>query len=129
MSSPDGTMSPPSPPPPLDVATLLELSETQPRVNWFWYGLGLFMLLVAMSTFGSAYSATARQAIELLSVLVLIGLMALIAFMTSFTVRKFRVQQETVEAIEELMQLRRWEEAGMSLQMFLSQPSYSPRLR
>jgi tetratricopeptide (TPR) repeat protein len=55
--------------------------------------------------------------------------MGLIAFMTSFTVRKFRVQQQTVEAIEELMQLRRWEEAGITLQIFLSQPSYSPRLR
>lgn len=119
----------PPPPPPLDVASLLELSEPQPRVNWFWYGLLLFLLLVVMSTFGSAYSAAARQALELISALVLFGLMGLVAFMTSFTVRKYRAQQQTLEAVEELMQLRRWEEAGMSLQMYLSQPSYSPRLR
>jgi tetratricopeptide (TPR) repeat protein len=117
------------PPPPLDVATLLELSEAQPRVNWFWYGLGLFMLLVTMSTFGSAYSPGMRQVIELLSVLVLFGLMGVIALVTSFTVRRYRAQQQTVDAIEELMQLRRWEEAGMALQIFLSQPASSPRLR
>jgi tetratricopeptide (TPR) repeat protein len=126
MSLPDGPISPP---PPLDVATLLELSEAQPRVNWFWYGLGTFMLLVALSTIGSAYSPGIRQAIEILSVLVLFGLMGTITAMTMFTVRKYRAQQQTVDAIEELMQLRRWEEAGMALQMFLSHPAHSPRLR
>jgi hypothetical protein len=126
MSSPD---SPNSPPPPLDVPTLLELSDTQPRVNWFWYGLAAFMFLVVLSAWGSSYSPQMRQAIEVLSLVVLFGLMGVVTLVTMFTVRRYRAQQQTVDVIEELMQLRRWPEAGMALQIFLSQPAYSPRLR
>src|SRR5205085_555187 len=46
-----------------------------------------------------------------------------------FSVREHRAQQQTVEAIEELLQLRRWDQAGMALQIFLSTPARSPRVR
>ena len=37
-------------------------------------------------------------------------------------IRRFRAQQTTVDAIQEMIQLRRWEPAGMLLDRFLSTP-------
>jgi tetratricopeptide (TPR) repeat protein len=43
-------------------------------------------------------------------------------------VRRHRRQAQTIDAIEEMVQLRRWEPAGMLLNRFLSQPVRSPRI-
>jgi tetratricopeptide (TPR) repeat protein len=119
----------PTPPGYLDVPTLLELSQPHPRANWFWFGAGLFAMLVIGSTMASTHSPQMRQAVELLSLLVLFALMGAMTLATMFTVRQHRAQQQTVEAIEELVQLRRWDQAGMALQLFLSTPARSPRAR
>ncbi len=129
MNAPDAPEAPSSPPPFLHVPTLLELSEPMPRVNWFWYGAGVFSLLVGASSLASAQSAQVRAAVQLLSLLLLFALMGIMAMATMFTVRQHRAQQQSVEAIEELIQLRRWDQAGMALQLFLSQPARSPRMR
>jgi tetratricopeptide (TPR) repeat protein len=55
--------------------------------------------------------------------------MGAMALATMFTVKQHRLQQQTVEAIEELVQLRRWDQAGMALQLFLSTPARSARAR
>jgi hypothetical protein len=108
---------------------LLELSQPQPRVNWFWMAVGVFALLVVGSTIASRQSPQMHQAIDLLSLVLLFALMGAMALGTMFTVRQHRAQQQTVEAIEELVQLRRWEQAGTALQIFLSSPARSPRVR
>jgi tetratricopeptide (TPR) repeat protein len=120
---------PTSPPPFLDVPTLLERSQPRPRVNWLWYGIGLFLLLVISSTFGSAKTPAFRQSIQVLSLFLLLGLMAAMTLATMFAVRRHRARQQAVEAIEELIQLRRWDQAALALQVFLSEPSRSPRFR
>jgi len=43
-------------------------------------------------------------------------------------VRRVRAQQQIVDAIDEMMQLRRWEPAGMLLDRFLTAPVRSVRL-
>lgn len=129
LDAPSSSSAPAQAPPFLDVATLLELSQPQPRVNWIWYGAAFFAMLVVGSTVASRRSPQLNQAVELLSLLVLIGLMAVMAMATMFAVRRHRAEQQTVEAIEELIQLRRWDQAGMALQLFLSQPARSSRTR
>lgn len=117
------------PPPFLDVPALLELSQPQPRVNWFWYAAAFFGMVVVGSTMATRRSPQLHQAVELLSLLVLIGLMAAMTMATMFTVRQHRAHQQAVEGIEELIQLRRWDQAGMALQHYLSAPARSSRTR
>jgi tetratricopeptide (TPR) repeat protein len=118
-----------SPPPFLDVPTLLELSQPRARINWIWYALGALMLLLFSSTFSSAEKPGVKQAIQAVSLFVLISLMAAMALTTMYTVRKYRAAQQSVESIEELIQLRRWDQAAMALQAFLTQPARTARLR
>jgi tetratricopeptide (TPR) repeat protein len=55
--------------------------------------------------------------------------MVVTAMTTVSTARRHRAAQQTVEMIEELIQLRRWQQVGLLLQSFLSQPAPSARLR
>src|SRR5271155_3878525 len=113
----------------LDVQTLLELSQPRPRVHWFWYGLVVISLLAMFGALGSGQATEVRQAIDLFSVLIILALMGATAMTTVATARRHRAAQAAVETIEELIQLRRWQQAGLVLQGFLSQPVASARLR
>jgi tetratricopeptide (TPR) repeat protein len=115
-----------SPPPFLDVPTLLQHSRPVQRVNYFWIVLGIMGLMVAFQMVGQSDKA-AHAASQVLTGLVLVGLVVASVTASVFTVRRIRAQQQTVEAVEEMVQLRRWEPAGILLDRFLSTPVRSPR--
>ncbi len=120
--------SPPiSPPPFLDVPTLLEASRPQKRINFFWSFAGVFGLLLVMQFAGGADDAT-RKAIEFFTGLMLLTLVGASVGFSVFTMRRLRAQQQTVDAIEEMMLLRRWDPAGLLLNRFLSSPVRSSHL-
>jgi tetratricopeptide (TPR) repeat protein len=67
--------------------------------------------------------------VELLSRMAMIGILAGLALMTSLTLRRQRDEIRKVEALEEMVQLRRWPEALGMVQAILSQPTRSPQTR
>ena len=113
----------------LDVQSLLDLSQPRPRVNWFWYGLATIAFLTMVAALSSSQSSDARDAIDLLSLVVILALMGATAMTTVMTARRHRAAHQAVATIEELIQLRRWDQAGLVLQGFLSQPAPTARLR
>ena len=122
---PDAT---PTPPPFLDVAALLERSRPRPRVNWVGYvamalaGL-LFSSLVTAGRHGGDNGATAA-----LTNLLVLGLFGATFVGFVVAVSRHRRQAQAVDAVEEMVQLRRWEPAGLLLDKFLSEPVRSPRV-
>ena len=117
------------PPPFLDVPALLESSQPRPRVGWFWYGAGGFLVVVMGATFFSGQSDAGRRIVETLSALLMLGLIGGMMVLTVLTVRRHRGEQEQVEAASELVQLRRWPQAAALLQEILSGPASSPSMR
>ena len=119
----------PAPPPFLDVPTLLAASRPRPRVNWGGYVLLGMVGLVFSSvvTIGRGHGANTASVSAMVTVLVL-GL--ILASFVSFTVAvgKHRRQVQAIESIEEMVQLRRWEPAGMLLNGVLTDPVRSPRV-
>ncbi len=107
--------------------TLLDRSRPVRRFNWFWYVIASFALLILFNSF-SAEDAGAHQAIQVLTVLLMLTAGAGTIIASVVTVRRYRAQEQTVDAIEEMMQLRRWEPAGILLDRFLSEPVRSVRL-
>ncbi len=92
-------------------------------IGWLHYAAGLFLLLVLGGTMAEmSASPVVRQSYELLSgaasFLILLALMA----RTMVVVRAQREEMTRLEAVEELMQLRRWQMAGQMLVQLLSQP-------
>ena len=113
----------------LDVPTLLEASQPRPRVGWFWYGAGGFLLVVFGATLLSGHSETGKKLVDSLSALLMVGLIAGMMVLTVLTVRRHRAEQQEVEAASELVQLRRWPQAAILLGEVLSRPARSLGLR
>src|SRR5206468_7838269 len=96
-----------APPQFLDVPALLERSQPAPRHGWFWYAVGIFLLLVVTSAYFSRQSVEMDQAIGAVSTVAMIGLMIAMAGVTLFMAARQRQEMRQIEAIEELVQLRR----------------------
>jgi tetratricopeptide (TPR) repeat protein len=107
----------------LDVPTLLERSRPNPRGAWMWYALGGFLVVVIGSAAMSRQSGAMAQLVNVLSALIMLGLIAGLMLFTWLTVRRARAEHQQLEAIEELIQLRRWPQAGAVLTFMLSQPT------
>jgi tetratricopeptide (TPR) repeat protein len=118
-------------PPFLDVNTLLEASEPRPRFPLVQFLIGGFVLAIILSFFLNR-SSQGGPAQDILQSMIGFGLMAFVGCVTIvgfLSVRRVRAEQAAVGAVDELVQLRRWPEAGLMLQTMLSQPARSPLAR
>ena len=111
-----------APPTFLDVPHLLESSVPRPRAGWLGYGAGGLLLVVLMATLVVAGTEDGRNLARFLSAFAMVGVVIAMAAVATVTVRRFRSQQALVEAAGELVQLRRWPQAGLVLEQILSQP-------
>ena len=95
----------------------------RPRAWWPWYLLLAFAVLVMTSAVASAHQTGVQVLINALSALLMLGAVVLMGVVASNAVKKQRAEQQRVEAIEELVQLRRWDQAAAMLDSLLSQPT------
>jgi tetratricopeptide (TPR) repeat protein len=118
-------------PPFLDVNTLLEASEPRPRIPLIQFLIGGFVMAIILSFFLNR-SPQGGASQDLLQSLIGFGLMGFVGCVTLtgfLSVRRVRAEQAAVAAVDELVQLRRWPEAGLMLQTMLSHPARSPLAR
>jgi tetratricopeptide (TPR) repeat protein len=113
----------------LDVPFLLEQSQPRASGNWFWYAVGFFFLVVFLSAYAQRSLPNGGQIVQMFSSLMMLGLMVAMGFITWRAARSVQAEQSQLEAIEELIQLRRWEEAGLLVQSLLSRPTRTPPAR
>jgi tetratricopeptide (TPR) repeat protein len=113
----------------LDVPVLLDASQPQPRIPW----LGLATLacvgILVMLFAGFAGSDSARGVVPLLLFVVAIVLFTLMRLLVRFRMQQTRADRNAVAAIMELVHLRRWPEAAVTIQQFLSKPARTLQLR
>ena len=131
-SAPPAPQPPPEPPEEatfLDPHELIERSQPAPRAGIFWYMLGGFALVVVTSTIVGGKSAEAQATVRMLGGLVMVLLMVGLSILTWYLAQRQRDEQRQLEAIEELVQLRRWPEAAVMLQAILSAPTRTPHSR
>jgi len=113
----------------LDVPLLLEESQPRARGSYFWYAVGFFFLVVFLSAYAQRSMPNGGQIISMLSSVLMFGLMIVMGFVTWRAARSVQSEQAQLEAIEELIQLRRWEEAALLVQSMLSRPTRTPQAR
>jgi tetratricopeptide (TPR) repeat protein len=118
--------SPALAPPFLDVPTLIEASMPERRMGWMRYSFGIFLLIVVSSMYISNQARQYAGLVQGLSSLLMLALVIAMAAFTFFSVRGQRGEQRQLETVEELIQLRRWPQAGVVLQGMLSQPARTP---
>lgn len=107
----------------LDVPRLLEQSEPRGRPVWVWYALTAGAVFVLTTSWTAAQEPSLRGlAVPLGGMGMLVVMVGMGAF-TSHLVRQQRQEQQAIEAVEELVQLRRWDEAAAMLDGLLSHPT------
>ena len=113
----------------LDIHFLLEESQPRARGTWFWYAVGFFFLVVFMSAYAQRQLPNGGQIVQMFSSLMMFALMIAMGFITWRAARSVQGEHGQLEAIEELIQLRRWEEAALLVQSLLSRPTRTPQAR
>jgi hypothetical protein len=96
------------------------------RLGWMRYSFGIFLIIVLGGMYISNENKELAGLVQVLSSLLMLGLVCTMAAVTFFTVRSQRGEQQQLETIEELIQMRRWPQAGIVLQGLLSQPTRTP---
>lgn len=107
----------------VDVPALLESSEPQPRVPWFWLGLGVSVGLMVTA------AAVAMPSVQLAAAGVAFLTFLALPILMRWTLRDVTAQQRAVAQVGELVQLRRWPEAAGAAHAVLSRPMRSHQLR
>jgi tetratricopeptide (TPR) repeat protein len=113
----------------LPIPRLLESSQPQPRHSLIWYGMAGFAFLVLLSSWAASKSPQLHNALPLISGVSMLVLVFALGLLTSRAVAQQRREQERVEGIEELIQLRRWDQAAQMLDSLLSTPTRTPTAR
>ena len=107
----------------LDVPALLERSQPRPRAGWLGYAAGAVVLVLLMGAVQVAGTEAGRNAVRLVSAVTLMALVAALAVYVVGTVKRHKAEQAMVDAAAELVQLRRWPQAGLVLEQVLSRPA------
>lgn len=112
----------------LDVPRLLERSAGRPRGAGLWY-LAIVLLLVALISAAGSRAGGQGAVLEVLAGLLTFGLAGAMGFAMWRMARSAQGEQRQLEAVEELMQLRRWGESAALLEGVLSRPMRTPQAR
>lgn len=102
---------------------LLERSQPRPSGIRLWQAAGVFALIVMLSTYLSTRGAQSAQWVSYISGLVMLGLVVGLFIFSWRLFRLSRAEHMQLEAAEELIRLRRWQEAGILLNELLSRPT------
>jgi tetratricopeptide (TPR) repeat protein len=116
-------MESPPPAPFLDPSRLLDSSRPLPRISLTWWAGAGFVVVVLVTLLIGNKTARAQELVSVIwagATLVLMG--ALFGF-SFYTVKRFRSDQQRVERIGELVQLRRWPEAAVAVDQYLTSPA------
>jgi tetratricopeptide (TPR) repeat protein len=111
-----------SPPPFLDVATLLEASRPVQRVRWLSYVLTTFVVITLIGLVEGSRASPFMKSLQTTTGILILPAVLLATIQSVMNMRSYRDQQRQLDAIEEMIQLRRWEPAGLLLNRFLSGP-------
>jgi tetratricopeptide (TPR) repeat protein len=87
--------------------------------------MGGFVLLAILSGIGGSHPTANQLAVQLLAAALMVALMGLIGSVLWVSLRRYRAEQQELQSAEELIQLRRWQEAAIVLDRLLSRPMRS----
>jgi tetratricopeptide (TPR) repeat protein len=109
----------------VDVPTLLQTSVPRPRIVWMRFVFAGALLGWAFAWYFGRENPQAQDAISLVLTVglgLLVGMMGLTGVLAT---RAQAAERAQLEAIEDLIELRRWPDAAMMVQAFLLRPTRS----
>jgi hypothetical protein len=105
------------------VHALLRDSVPRRRIGGLRYASAVFVGLVILSLMADQSIAGVQSSVRAISFVAMVGLMVGLGMMTWITAKDVQREQAEADAVEEMIQLRRWPEAAVFLQSLLSRPA------
>ena len=132
--APHDESSPAGPTQFLDVPWLLEASEPKRPLPRLWFFAGGLFAVMLLSAVANGQQGASRGIVEaasgvLMALLMVALLMVALLAGSHLLVRRLRAEQQLVEGIGELVQLRRWTEAAGQLDRYLGAPTRTQSMR
>lgn len=112
-----------------DVHTLIDASQPRARVPWIWYALGTLMLAMLAAAYFADDDERMQTVVRAVSSLMMLVLLVTMMALSWNMARRHREEHRKLEAIEELLQLRRWQEAAALLFDVLTRPMRTQNTR
>lgn len=113
----------------MKVSDLLDRSRPAAVRGWLAYVAPVLFLMVLLIGLSGGQNPDRRVMAELAAGLGMLGIVAAMSIFSARMVRNYRREQNQLEAISELIQLRRWDDAAKSVYGFLSVPAQTPASR
>ena len=113
----------------LDVEALIDSSVPTRRVGGMRVVLVLAGVLIAFSLAGASAGDEMRGPLNAVTAVLLLAVLGGGAWTTTSTVHRQRRDQQALDDVEELIQLRHWEGAARGVEALLIRPARSPRFR
>ena len=107
----------------LDTAALIRGSMPRPRRLWLWYATLAVVVMILTSIVTAEENPQLQAIVRFLSGLLMFAMVLAMGWFASHTLKQQRREQQRVETIEELIQLRRWDHAAGMIQAMLSRPT------
>jgi tetratricopeptide (TPR) repeat protein len=107
----------------LDPDRLVESSRPVPRINLTWWMAGTCLLVILASALIGNESASSRAIVSFIWGLAILVLMTAMSALSLYTVKRYRTDQRRVEQVGELVQLRKWVDAALAVNEYLSRPA------
>lgn len=113
----------------LNVPALLAHSQPRPRPSWIIYALAATIGLVLLNAVSDRAPERYQHMVDIGTSILTIVLIGGGAFLGWRMAQRARTAQRDLEAVEEMIQLRRWADAAQALDNMLSRPTRSPQFR
>jgi len=113
----------------LEPERLVESSRPVPRANVTWWMAGGFLLVMLLSTLIGNQSVASRAVVSFVWGVAILGLMGAMSALSLYSVKRYRADQRRVEQVGELVQLRRWADAALAVNQYLSRPARNHAFR
>ncbi len=113
----------------LEPDRLVESSRPVPRANVTWWMGGAVLLVLLVSTLVGNQSVVSRAIVSFLWGLAILALMGVMPAISLYAVKRYRADQRRVEQVGEFVQLRRWADAALAVNQYLSRPARNQAFR
>ena len=113
----------------LDVPRLVESSRPTRSFGLGYWTIGGFISVLVISLFLGNESAASRAVVSAVWGFGMLALLSASFIFSLITVNRFRVEQRRVEEIGELVAMKRWPEAVVALDAYLSTPARTHSMR
>lgn len=107
----------------LDIPLLLERSRPRRSVLRVWQVIAVAVMIMVGTAYLGSTNPENAGVVNIVSAVLMVLMVGVLGFISYNVVKQTRAEQQMIEAIEELVRLRRWSDAAILVEQLLCKPT------